>query len=189
MSIPAKKLTLEVRKVLFGEQSTELGVPKRVSLVRAQLEHGDSVGRGERVSLDLVLQAREGSWVLVWVIHFHQARLTVESIISKRRGDLASDRASRSDVGVGASLVWCSGVVGPGRLDDNLEVVIVEEIRDAEEASSKVLRRLDLTELAHTFGQYLRRRGEMGCCTRGKQCNSPYGPGSEFGRPEALPAR
>jgi len=69
VNIPAKKLTLEVRKVLFGEQSTELGVPKRVSLVRAQLEHGDSVGRGERVALDLALQAREGAWVSVWIFY------------------------------------------------------------------------------------------------------------------------
>ena len=95
-------VVLEVDEVLLGEQGAEGRVSKGISLISAELEHVDNVGRGEvECTRDLGVEAGEGA---------------VESIVSESSSDSGSDGATAGNVGVWADAVGGTRVVHIVRL-------------------------------------------------------------------------
>jgi len=122
-------VVLEVDKVLLGEETTEGGESKGVSLVGTKLEHVNDIGRGEvEGARNLRVEACKGA---------------VECVVGESSGDSASDGATAGNVAVRAGGVGSARVVHIGVLDENLNVDLVKVLWDTEETSSEVLGSLD----------------------------------------------
>src|SRR3954470_10939747 len=99
-----------------------------MSLIRAQLEHGDGVSSSEVDTADLRLQPGSRS---------------IESISSKARCYRASNASFCCHVRVLADLIWRTRVVDAIGLNDDLNVDLVHVFRYAKETSGKILSSLD----------------------------------------------
>ena len=132
-SLTHVEVVLVVLEVLLGEKLAEARVAERISLVRAQLEHRDDVGRGEVQALDLAVESRL-------------------SVAQGGRGELAGGRRTVVRlgvvVGVLAGLVGSAGDVEAGSLNGNLDVDLVQVLGHTEESGREVLGGLDHSVLA-----------------------------------------
>lgn len=122
-------VVLVVDEVLLSEKTAEAGVAKSVGLVRAKLQHINDVGGSE------VEGARN--------LRVESSKGCVESVVGELGGNSATDATTAGNVGVGADLVRSTRVVDGRVLDKDLDVDLVQVLRDTEETSSKVLSSLD----------------------------------------------
>lgn len=122
-------VVLVVDEVLLGEETAEFGVAKSVGLVGAELQHINDIGGSEVESTrNLRVQSSKGR---------------VESVVGELCGNSATDATAAGNVGVGADLVGSTRVVDSRVLNKNLNVDLVQVLRDTEETSGKVLGSLD----------------------------------------------